>query len=285
MMMETDMSSEDAFLNYDEENRKPKPSTKAAGGNGSTAAELADVALSDAELSALGNAGRDLMPIDTFLVGRPLKWLYETGRWCVEVYVDKNKNLVDVDANDEFLVDLRSYTEVWKRWENSKVTHQLGGRPIDGCINVVRDQLPDRDRSKWPLGDKGAQDPWRESYQITLVRVRDDQFLTWAAQYSGTRGLSEFLDTAVKEAKAHPGKMPVVQLTTVTRPGSKQLVPKLVILRWEPFGEGAAPPSNPKAAERTREQLRLIQEELAPKKAGAKKGGGRVSDFDDQAPF
>jgi hypothetical protein len=284
MMMETDMSSEDAFLNHDEENRKLKPSTKAAAGNGATAAP-ADVALSDSELSALGNAGRDLMSIDTFLVGRPLKWLYETGRWFVEVYVDKNKNLVDVDANDEFLVDLRSYTEVWKRWENSKVTHQLGGRPIDGWINVARDQLPDNDRSKWSLGDKGPQDPWRESYQITLVRIRDDQFLTWAAQYSGTRGLSEFLDTAVKDAKAHPGKMPVVQLTTVTRPGSKQLVPKLIILRWEPFGEGAAPPSNPKAAERTREQWRLIQEELAPKKAGAKKGGGRVNDFDDQAPF
>jgi hypothetical protein len=184
------------------------------------------------------------------------------------------------------VADVRSYCETWKRFADRKVTHQFGGRRIDGWINCPGEQLPGYREAEWPLTDKGPRNPWVEAYQIVLKRVGDGMFATWSAQWSATRGMSDFLLAYGAKAKDHPGLSPVVKLKTLKDPKGK-LVPCLEIIGWEPFGEGASPPANPKALRRIEEKLRLIQEELAPKKASAaKKGGGRsLNDFDEQASF
>ena len=128
------------------------------------------------------------MPEESFLVGKPLRWSYETGQWYEEAVDGKNKVQCDIDDDEEFAVDVRSYSEVWQLWQDRKPTHRVGGRRIDGWINCPRDQLPDQDRDKWPLRDDEPSDPWVNSYQVTLVRLSDDKFFTWSAQYGATRG-------------------------------------------------------------------------------------------------
>jgi hypothetical protein len=127
-----------------------------------------------------------------------------------------------------------------------------------------------------------------EAYQIVLKRVGDDMFAMWSAQWSATRGISDFLLAYSAKAKDHPGLSPVVKLKTLKDPKGK-LVPCLEIIGWEPFGEGASPPANPKALRPIEEKLRLIQEELAPKQAATAKkggtGGSNFADFNDQVAF
>jgi hypothetical protein len=276
------MPSEDAFYDYDENQVAPP---KNATGKGPAPAP-ADVPLSDAELAALTDAAHDLAPEESFLVGRSLQWSWETGRWSYQVFNGKDRTEVTVAEDDEWLIDVRSYSETWKRFADRKVTHQLGGRRIDGWINCPGEQLPGYRESEWLPTDKGPRNPWVESFQIVLKRVGDDMLATWSAQWSAKRGLSDFLLAHGTEAKDHPGLSPVVKLKTVKNPKGK-LVPCLEIIGWEPFGEFASPPANPKALRRIQEKLRLIQGELAPKKASAaKKGGGRsLNDFDEQASF
>jgi len=257
------------------------------GGNGHAghAAEEEVVPLSAKELAALSDAARDLLPEESFLVGKPLKWLWQTGRWCFDVFIGKNTELVFVDSDEEFGVDLRSYSETYTRWWDKKPTHRVGGRRVDGWINPPHDQLPDRDKDRWPTKNDRPKDPWQDSWQIVLRRLDDQQNFTWEAQFSAKRGLGEFLDNAYKEAADHPGEMPVVTLSSYQRDkfnGDKEWVPQLHILRWAPF-PGASPPADRRNLERIWKKLKAINDELSPQ--AETKRGGKHGDMDDEIPF
>jgi hypothetical protein len=281
----------DELTNLDENEEKQR---KAAGDGGNGAADEEEATpLSSEELAALGSAAKDLMPDDSFLVGAPLRWSYETGNWWEELLEGRERVSVDIGEDEEFIVDVRSYRETYRRVEDSKVTHRLGGRRIDGWINCTRDKLPDQDKNRWPIGGKKSEprDPWISSCQITLVRLADDKFFTWEAQYDAARGMSEFLDAACKEAGDHPGLMPVVTVESWQRQlsnGELRWVPRLRIIDWQKFGPGASPPANPRNLERIKQKLREINDELAPAaKAPGSKGRPQSghSDMDDEIPF
>jgi hypothetical protein len=172
------MTDEQTNLDEGEESRRKAIAEE--GGNGAAHEEEA-TPLSAEELAALGSAARDLLPDESFLTGTPLRWGYETGNWWEEVLEGKDRVQMNIGDDEEFIVDARSYAETYRRVENGKVTHRLGGRRIDGWINCPRDQLPDQDRDKWPLGGKNNEprDPWISACQITLVRLSDDKFFTW----------------------------------------------------------------------------------------------------------
>jgi hypothetical protein len=194
----------DDFAAHEENERRLKAAGN--GHHGHTDVETA-VLMSNEELAALGNAARDLLPDESFLVGKPLKWSYETGRWYFDVAVGKDTEHIFVGSDEEFVVDLRSYTETLVRRQDRKVTHRIGGRRIDGWINVPHDQLPDRDVSKWPLYKNEPNDPWSDGWQIVLRRIDDDQLFTWeAGNFWAKRGLGEFLDVARKEVVENPGE-------------------------------------------------------------------------------
>jgi hypothetical protein len=258
------------------------------GGNGS-ARQDETTPLSANELAALGSAAHDLIPEESFLVGKPMKWSWETGRWFFDFVNGKNVDSVLVDSDEEFGVDLRSYSDTVTRWQDGKPTHRLGGRRIDGWINPPRDQLPDQNKDLWPIRKDKPKDPWADSWQIVLRRLNDGQLFTWETQYSAKRGLGEFLDIAHKEAIDHPGKMPVVTLGSYQRDkfnGEKEWVPQLRIISWAPF-PGASPPADRRNLERIWKKLKAINDELSPESvaAVAAKGKGKRGDMDDEIPF
>jgi hypothetical protein len=119
-----------------------------------------------------------------------------------------------------------------------------------------------------------------------MVRLSDDQFFTWSAMYGAKRGLSEFLDVVIKEAKDHPGAMPVVTLESwerVLTNGEKRWVPRLRVIDWQPFNEGASLPADPRNLERIKKKLQSIKEELEPSanSSGSKSKPSSRSDMDD----
>jgi|SRR6478609_6713771 len=267
---------------------------KAGKGNGTTtqAAMLAtsamtpppghDPTLSDNELAALGDAAHELSPAVEW-VGRELRFVYTTGGWF------DGKEAEKIPADEHFKGDPRSYAEVWKRWykvagksTKRSVTDLIGGRRIDGWINPAREALPETDRDKWPHNDKGEpEDPWQEEARLVLKRVSDGQLFTWCARYGDRRGMGGLLNTVIREAKAHPGCVPIVVLEAIAN--GQNFTPRLRVVGWEPFGEGASPPADPVKLARLREDLRALNEKYAPKAVATSKK--KRGDMDDVIPF
>jgi hypothetical protein len=258
-------------------------------GNGHSghSAEAETTQFSDEELAALGKAASDLLP-SVVWVGRELKFSYKSGGWYDKINKDTEE---EVGATETFKVDARSYTEVWKRWgklegqSKRTVIDMIGGRAVDGWRNPPRYLMPETDKSKWPKDEDGEPaDPWSESAQIALRRISDDQLFTWVAQYSNRRGMGELLDIVARDAKDHPGCMPIVLLEAV--PSGKYFNPRLKVIGWEPFGEGASPPANAMRLTRLQDELKELHAKYAePGGAVAAKGKGKRGDMDDEIPF
>jgi hypothetical protein len=79
--------------------------------NGATVSTNGAAQLSDDEINALADAARDHLPGIRF-VGRPLNFSWEGGNWFWKPDRDHEEK---IGATEIFLVDLRSYSEIWKR--------------------------------------------------------------------------------------------------------------------------------------------------------------------------
>src|SRR4051812_26524570 len=115
----------------------------------------------DEEINALADAARDLGPSD--FIGLPLK--FAKGRWFIR---QSKEEETEVGPTEPFVVDVRSYTTCWIKWQNRKPERKYGGRHVDGWISPPRQALPDQDQSQWPIGAKGREDPWRETRMLLL---------------------------------------------------------------------------------------------------------------------
>jgi hypothetical protein len=115
-----------------------------------------------------------------------------------------------------------------------------------------RTQLPDQDSERWPWDSKRNEpkDPWQETHQLVAKRLdcpdNDNGLATWQATgYYAPKQMRKFIECFVKEARKHPGMMPVVTLgshTEVSPTYGPIQVPLLTIVDWLPFGEGASRP-------------------------------------------
>jgi hypothetical protein len=245
--------------------------------NGATVSTNGAAQLSDDEINALADAARDHLPGIRF-VGRPLNFSWEGGNWF---WKPDREHEEKIGATEIFLVDLRSYSEIWKRWgrmDNGRigVVTQIGGRRIDGWVNPPRHAMPEYD-ADLPASD----DPWKEGSSLILKRQSDSQLLTWTAVWSSREGMAEFLDIALKQCRDHVGCMPVVLLESAS--DGKNFKPRLRIVGWEAFDEDASPPADPARGARLREQLEQLRTKYAAPKGDKKPS--RHGDLDDELPF
>jgi hypothetical protein len=240
------------------------------------------VPVNDADIAALVNAARELLPDDT--VGLPLK--YAKGHWYVKQGKD---NEVEVGPTDPYVVDMLSYTEEWKRWQDKKPTHKISGRRVDGFINPPRHLLPEYENKDgtWPIGAKGPADPWQEGQRLTLRDLATGELVTWSStSWGGRIAIGELLDQWAAECRQHPGLMPVVLLTSYERPTDygPTPTPRLKIIDWEAFGPDALPPGDPTKTAATRRALEALQTLALPKPTASTKTQQR-GDMDDEIPF
>ena len=205
--------------------------------------ENAIVPLSEADLVALAGAARSLLVGD--FVGTPLRFV--KGPWFK---LPAKNQRVKVGPTDPFAIDVPSYACGWVGWLNRKPVQKYIGRPIDGFILPTRDQLPDRDKSNWPLDKDGKRsDTWQENHQLVMKDLTTDELCTWTTtSWYGRKAIGRLIDLYAREAKKHPGLMPVVTLSTKDEPSVDYgLIPApvLTVVDWQAFGEGAAPPGSP----------------------------------------
>lgn len=99
----------------------------------------------------------------------------------------------------------------------------------------------------------------------------------------GSKALGKLLKDYVRDQKKHPDQMPVVLLSSETKPTTDYgdvEAPVLTIVDWQPFGDGAAPPGMrnlPPPA------LPPAQEVLPPPNKQTAKTIG--DEMDDEIPF
>jgi hypothetical protein len=193
----------------------------------------------DADLVALAAEARELA--DDIRIGDDLR--FTKGRWHKIV----GKKDTAVSTTTTFVIDMLSYKRGWIKWIDRKPVFKAIGRPIDGFISPARYRVPDRDDNSWPRDSKGVpQDPWQETFYVVMRDLSDDRLCTWTVtSYYGSKALGALLKIYTRDVKQHAGLMPVVLLSSETKPtvdyGDVE-APLIKIVNWKAFGPDAAPP-------------------------------------------
>jgi hypothetical protein len=193
----------------------------------------------DADLAALAGAARNLMTDETSLK-------FVKGKW--KTYADREHPDI-VGDTETFITDMLSYACGWVKWESKRPVHKYVFRPVDGWILPVRNNLPDNDNRTWPVIDGKKTDPWQETHKLTVKSTATGELFTWTAtSWYGRKAVGRLLDSYIREAKRHPGLMPVVVLSSKDEHSTDYgdiPAPVLTVVAWETFGDGAAPPGTP----------------------------------------
>jgi hypothetical protein len=202
--------------------------------------------VNDADLAALAAAGQELAGPNYFHT--PAK--YTKGKWSKLVIEDGNKISVPIGSTQPYPIDPLSHMEEWVLWHDKKPVKRIGpGRRVDGFILPVRERLGYLDQTQWPFRNGKHEDPWQEAHYLTLKDTTTGELLTWVSNsFGGRKCIGGLLKQFAANAKKHPGKYPVVLLSSRTDPhpdyGHVEK-PVLTIVDWQPFGEGAAPGGSP----------------------------------------
>ena len=142
-----------------------------------------------------------------------------------------------------------SYAHGWIGWLNRRPVYKLIGRPVDGFIMPMRERLPDRDKSRWPMDKDGKRsDVWQPNFQFVMKDLTADELVVWTTtSWYGRKEIGLLLDRYAREVKQHPGLMPVVTLSAHDEVSSDYGLipaPTLTVVDWRAFGAGAAPPGS-----------------------------------------
>jgi hypothetical protein len=254
--------------------------------------ELANAQLDAADIAALAGAARDLNTGD--FVGIPLR--FSKGPWFK---IPAKNQRVRVGDTDPFAVDMRSDACGWIQWVNKKPVQKYIFRPIDGFVLPTRDRLPDQDKSRWPLDKDGKRsDPWQENHQFVFKDLTTDELVAWTTtSWYGRKAVGRLLDLYAREARKHPGLMPVVTLSAkdeVSPDYGLIPAPVLAVVDWRAFGDGAAPPGSRASApslDRVRPMLAIEHDASPANDPGfeewVEKSAAEVAarDFNDDSEF
>jgi hypothetical protein len=181
-------------------------------------------------------------------------------------------------ADEDYLVDVRSFTLRWNRWQGNRVTATKGpGRPIDGYVLCDRSALPDRDESRWEIGSRGnKKDPWQKQFSIVIKKISDGSLYTWRPSYDGRRAIHAIINYYAREHATHPGQMPKIRL------GLHQQKPSLKPTgEWQEFGDDASPVGSPNLAPKI-DLSPIGKSDERDKEFGRTTNSG---DPDDEIPF
>ena len=162
-----------------------------------------------------------------FIRGQMIK--YNDGAFIV----DKTEPLPE-----EALVAVGVVT-AWVNWgedengETKPIEHRVTAA---GQIHPSRDDLPDRDKSLWPLGlDGEPADPWRDTRYLYLVNPRTGADYTFITDsYGGRRGVGSLKSKIMNVRMAHPGAVPVIKAKSApfkTSYGMKKR-PEFEVIGW-----------------------------------------------------
>ena len=181
----------------------------------------------------------------------------------------------EVPLGTKYIAHAVGWTKTWVHFEDQKVVERKNYRVARGEKAPERDQLPDNDESKWPMGLSGRPaDPWVYQYLLPMENVSSGEVQIFvASSFGGRRAVADLCAAYSRRAgKSKVGAgQPIVTLQMMLMPTKRfGEVPRqhLEIVGWddgEPTEVGGSAPRTP---------IRDVSEEVLKKQ-----------EFEDEIPF
>jgi hypothetical protein len=130
----------------------------------------------------------------------------------------------EIPLGTVYLAHCKAWTKTWVHFELSSVVERKVYRVALGERAPERDQLPDNDESKWPMGPNGKpQDPWVLQYLLPLEDQGSGDVQIFVAQsFGGRRAISELCTAWGRRVTKNPkGGQPIIQIGKAMMPTKK----------------------------------------------------------------
>jgi hypothetical protein len=169
------------------------------------------------------------------IVGRLLR--FNKG----EYLYDQDGHPRELSEDAELVVSMRSLEYGWIKWVDKMIADRKMGLVAERFRAPARGTLDDNDQDLWPVDDRTgeAKDPWQLTFQLVMFdRTHNgsegEGYYTFTTSSKG--GRKAVADLA-GNAKKHPGKNPVVKLTSTKykhrKLGYDIKTPVFEIIGWE----------------------------------------------------
>jgi hypothetical protein len=113
------------------------------------------------------------------------------------------------------------WTKCWVKFKDRTVAERKIYRPARGEEPPAREDLDERDESKWPMSDinRAPQDPWTLQYLLPLETPQGDLVIFVTSSFGGKRGVAELASAYGRRLKRDPSTgQPIVQLRETMMP-------------------------------------------------------------------
>ena len=179
----------------------------------------------------------------------------------------------EVKLGTKYIAHAVGWTKTWVHFEDQKVVERKNYRVARGEKAPERDQLPDNDESKWPMGISGRPaDPWVYQYLLPMENVATGEVQIFvASSFGGRRAVADLCAAYSRRAgKSKDKGQPIVTLQMMLMPTKKfgeVPRPHFEIIGWDDGDNiGSVGPSRP--------PIRDVSEEVLKKQ-----------EFEDEIPF
>lgn len=151
-----------------------------------------------------------------------------------------NKQVVELGT--EYTAHCLGYSKMWVKFVDKKPVERKVYRMGENFRVPERDEMPDNDRTQWPLGfDHQPSDPWSLQYVLPMQDVRSEQRVLFVTgSIGGKRAISDLVTTYTRKCIKTPGTgLPIIKLDRTTFPSTKWgnvQRPLFTIIGWEAGG-------------------------------------------------
>jgi hypothetical protein len=149
-------------------------------------------------------------------IGTRLKYI--KGEWIAGT----GDNEVVLPVGTKLCVDMNTLHMGFVKWEDCIPVDAVIVRVADGGRQPELRDMPDRDKSQWPVGKDGrVKDPWSPDQRVYMVAIDPphEEFTFVSSSWGGRFACQDLCADYVTGSDEHPGEMLIVALGTYKRPG------------------------------------------------------------------
>ena len=123
----------------------------------------------------------------------------------------------EVPIGTEYVAHPSQLTLCWIKFSGGEVADRRLGKAADGYRPPEREELGDRDESKWERGlDGKPKDPWSFQHLLPLENPENGEVVIFTtSSVGGARGVKELVQEWARRAKKGSRALPIVKLATM----------------------------------------------------------------------
>lgn len=146
-----------------------------------------------------------------------------------------------IELGTQMIAHAIGWTKTWVKFVDKEVEERKIYRIAKGERAPERDQLPDQDESKWPIGlNNRPADPWVHQYLLPLEAMDGEVRIFVASSFGGRRAVSELCSAYGRRRVKDPSTgQPIIRLQKglmPTRNFGDVARPVFEIVGWDDSG-------------------------------------------------